>query len=137
MIYVLGIKDEKVLAYDGACYNAIYRIFGTVKEKIAQGIIAIYLRAARETDELMLGGYDEYYVVSVRETSLSRAVARTCLAAKERGGTLTTSGGLQNLTCTYSGEGNITRVVDWYNRQTDTLNDGYAARTRLILDWSK
>jgi hypothetical protein len=84
MIYVLGIKDTKVLAYDGKHFNVLIRLFGNARQKISEGIVSIYLRVSRETDELEMRGYSEYYVVSVKDTHLVRAVAKTCLGSRDR-----------------------------------------------------
>jgi hypothetical protein len=84
MIYIVAMKAAKVLAYDGKHWNVIVRLFGTPREKIAQAILAVYLRAFREDETLPMGGYAEYYIVSVKDTHLIRAVARTCLMSKDR-----------------------------------------------------
>ncbi len=84
MIYVVAMKAAKVLAYDGKHWNVVIRLFGTPREKITQAILAVYLRAFREDETLPMGGYSEYYIVSVKDTHLIRAVARTCLMSKDR-----------------------------------------------------
>ncbi len=84
MIYIVAMKAAKVLAYDGKHWNVIIRLFGSPRETIAQAILAVYLRAFREDETLPMGGYSEYYIVSVKDTHLIRAVARTCLMSKDR-----------------------------------------------------
>ncbi len=51
------MKAAKVLAYVGKHWNVIVRLFGKPREKIAQAIFAVYLRAFREDETLPMGGY--------------------------------------------------------------------------------